>query len=461
MATATCSDRDGIIALLDEYEAVQDKLAAVQLDALNTADMLTVLARRENLARKAPVLQHRLINRLAAEATAEELGAKLPRALAMRLRISPADAKRRVEEAADLGPRIALTGEPLEPLMPNVARGQAEGAIGAEHIAKIRKFFTQLPVSVDFETKLSAERELARHAANLDPEAFRKVADRLQAIIDQDGTYTDADRRRRRGVTLGRQGADGMSPISGQLTPEARAVLEAIFAKLSAPGMCNLDDETPCVEGAPSDAQVKGDLRTPAQRNHDALLASGRITLSTGDLGQLNGLPVTVVVSTTLKDLESAAGQAVTAGGSLLPMADVLRMASHAHHYLAIFDGKGIPLHLGRSRRTASPGQRIVLYSRDRGCTAPGCTAPAYQCQVHHAARDWIDGGNTNIEELTLACGSDNRKVKPGGFQTRIRADGRCEWIPPPHLDDGSPRVNDYHHPENLMAPDSEADPDG
>lgn len=251
MATATCSDRDGIIALLDEYEAVQDKLAAVQLDALNTADMLTVLARRENLARKAPVLQHRLINRLAA-GPPPELGAKLPRALAMRLRISPADAKRRVEEAADLGPRIALTGEPLEPLMPNVARGQAEGAIGAEHIAKIRKFFTQLPVSVDFETKLSAERELARHAANLDPEAFRKVADRLQAIIDQDGTYTDADRRRRRGVTLGRQGADGMSPISGQLTPEARAVLEAIFAKLSAPGMCNLDDETPVWKGLPA-----------------------------------------------------------------------------------------------------------------------------------------------------------------------------------------------------------------
>jgi hypothetical protein len=459
MAVHVASDRDGILSLLDEYEAVQDKLAAVSLDALSPADMLAVLARRETLARKAPVLQHRLLNRLAAGATAEELGAKLPRALAMRLRISPADAKRRVEEAADLGPRVALTGEPLEPLMPNVARGQAEGAIGAEHIAKIRKFFTQLPVSVDFETKLSAERELARHAANLDPEAFRKVADRLLALIDQDGTYTDADRRRRRGVTLGRQGADGMSPISGQLTPEARAVFEAIFAKLAAPGMCNLDDETPCVEGAPSDAQVKGDLRTAAQRNHDALLAAGRIVLSTGDLGQLNGLPVTVIVSTTLKELTAATGHAVTAGGSLLPMADVLRMACHAYHYLVVFDGKGVPLHLGRGRRTASPGQRIVLYAQDRGCTAPGCTAPAYQCQVHHAERDWVDGGQTDIDDLTLACGTDNRKVKPGGWQTRMRrADGRCEWIPPPHLDDGSTRVNEYHHPENIMAPKPDED---
>ncbi len=456
MTSATCSDREGIAALLDEYEAVQDKLAAIPLEVLSTADILAILARRERLARKSPVLQHRLINRLAAEATAEELGAKLPRALATRLRISPAEAKRRVAEAADLGPRVAITGEPLEPLLPNVARGQADGTIGAEHIARIRKFFHQLPVSVDFETRLAAERDLARHAGNLDPESFRKVADRLQAVIDQDGTYTDGDRQRRRGVTIGRQDIDGMSPISGHLTPEARAVFEAIFAKLAAPGMCNADDETPCVTGSPSDPQITRDHRTPFQRNHDALLAAGRIVLSTGDLGQLNGLPVTVIVSTTLQELQAGAGAAVTAGGSLVPMADVLRMAAHAYHYLVIFDGKGVPLHLGRSRRTASPGQRIVLYARDRGCTAPGCTVPAYQCQVHHAAKDWGDGGNTDVEDLALACGPDNRKVKPGGWETRIRADGRCEWIPPPHLDDGTSRVNDFHHPENLMAPESD-----
>lgn len=137
-----------------------------------------------------------------------------------------------------------------------------------------------------------------------------------------------------------------------------------------------------------------------------------------------------------------------------------IRFLSVGRTIVRVWPPRRVRIGTGRSRRTASPAQRIVHYSRDRGCTAPGCTAPAYQCQVHHAAKDWVDGGNTDIEELTLACGSDNRKVKPGGFQTRIRADGRCEWIPP-HLDDGSPRVNDYHHPENLMAPDGEADPDG
>jgi hypothetical protein len=53
------------------------------------------------------------------------------------------------------------------------------------------------------------------------------------------------------------------------------------------------------------------------------------------------------------------------------------------------------------------------------GCTSPGCTAPGYQCQVHHAETDWADGGLTNIDEETLACGPHNRLVKPGGWRTR------------------------------------------
>jgi Domain of unknown function (DUF222) len=85
-------------------------------------------------------------------------------------------------------------------------------------------------------------------------------------------------------------------------------------------------------------------------------------------LGRHNGLPVTIIVSTTLRELESARGSAVTAGGTLLPMADVIRMATHAHHYLTIFDkGTGESLYLGRTRRCASPGQRIMLLSTDRG----------------------------------------------------------------------------------------------
>ena len=42
-------------------------------------------------------------------------------------------------------------------------------------------------------------------------------------LTNPDGTYTDADRARARGLVLGHQQADGMSRLSGWLTPEARA----------------------------------------------------------------------------------------------------------------------------------------------------------------------------------------------------------------------------------------------
>jgi Domain of unknown function (DUF222) len=168
-----------------------------------------------------------------------------------------------------------------------------------------------------------------------------------------------------------------MTPIKGNLDPHTWATLEAIFAKWAAPGTANPDDPTPRVSGTPSQEQIDGDHRSIGQRNHDALTAIGRSVLSSGELGHHNGLPVTIIVSTTLQELESAAGSAVTAGGTLLPMAEVITMASHAHHHLAIFDNHtGHTLHLGRTRRCASPAQRIALHAGDRGCTFPGCPVP-------------------------------------------------------------------------------------
>ena len=78
-------------------------------------------------------------------------------------------------------------------------------------------------------------------------------------------------------LTLGKQGADGLSPITGMLDPQARATLDAVFAKLAAPGMCNPDDESPCVDGQPSETAIQGDTRSQPQRNHDALKAGCEI----------------------------------------------------------------------------------------------------------------------------------------------------------------------------------------
>jgi len=233
-----------------------------------------------------------------------------------------------------------------------------------------------------------------------------------------------------------------------------RAAIEAMFAKLAAPGACNPDDQTPVVDATPDEDAVRRDTRSQSQRNHDGLLAGLHGLFASGELGHHNGLPVSIVVTTTLKDLEAAAGKGLTGGGTLVPMSEVIRMAGHAHHYLAIFDhGKALALY--HTKRLASPAQRIMLYAKGRGCTKPGCDAPAYHSQVHHV-HGWKTTHRTHINELTLACGPDNRLVEKHGFTTRKNAHGDTEWIPPAHLDHGQPRTNTFHHPEKLLAPDDD-----
>ncbi|MGH3554564.1 MAG: HNH endonuclease signature motif containing protein, partial [Mycobacterium sp.] len=390
-----------------------------------------------------------LINQVAEHADATELGGKLAFALAERLRISRVEASRRIGEAADLGPRHALTGEPLQPVLTATAHAQRAGHIGAGHIRVIREFYHRLPGDVDIETRQHAEAQLARQGAQFRPDQLGKLADKLTDCLNPDGNFTDDDRARRRAITIGKQGTDGMSPITGYLTPQARATIDAVLARWAAPGMCNPADDTPCSDGTPSQAAIEHDTRSAEQRNHDALDALRRAMLACGALGRHNGLPASIIVSTTLAELEAGAGTALTGGGTLLPMSDVIRLASHAHHYLTIFDnGKAIGLY--HTKRLASPGQRIVLYAKDRGCSFPNCDVPGYLTEVHHVT-DFAQCRETNIDDLTQGCGPHHKLVTSGGWSTRKNKNGDTEWIPPPHLDHGQPRTNTYHHPEKLL----------
>ena len=457
-------DVEAVFAALDEVEAAWDKLASLPVAMLGPGQSLDVLERLEIQRRRQPAFEHALLAHLQSEVSAKDVGAKSWRAvLSQRLGISAGDAGRRLAEAEQLGPRRSVTGEPLEPALPGTAAAVARGEIGGEHVHVIRDFMAQLPGHVDLDTRCEAEAQLSGLAGGLTPDGLRTLARQLMAYLDQDGTLDDErEHARKRGISLGPQGLDGMSKISGWLTPELRATLDAVFVKLAAPGYANPDDAAPCVGGVPSQEQIAGDSRSAAQRNHDALQTVCRDILASGTLGQHHGLPVTIVATTTLAELSAAAGVAHTGGGTRLPIPTLIRMAAAAAHPYLLLLGENpteIQLYHGRRRRTASPGQRLALHALDRGCTKPGCTAPPNRCQVHHAANDWQHGGNTDITELTLACGPDNRLVEntPTGWTTRKRPhDNRTEWIPPPHLDRGQARINPHHHPEELLRADDD-----
>mgnify|MGYP002737478117 CR=1 FL=1 len=439
-------------ALAAQDSAVEG-LGGLNWDAAPIRERLEALDRLETIRRRAAAASLDLVGSID-RAKDPALGGATAKVIADVVRITPAEARRRLRDTEQLKPRTNLTGEVLPPALPATAKAWDAGLLAIEHLRTIQKFIKQLPEDIHPAEVEKAEAFLAENAGGLRPDQLEKVADRLAVRLNPDGTFSDEYRAAQRGFTwCGRQRTDGMSIARLVATPELRAMLEAWEAKFGAPGMCNPADQSPTVTGEPSLDVVDRDTRTHAQRRHDALAALLRGQLGDPKLGQHNGLPVTVIVSATLEQLQTGAGVAVTGGGSLLPIRDLIRMAAHSYHYLCVFDQHTAkPLYLGRSKRIASADQRIVLHAKERGCSFPGCDMPGYLSEVHHC-QAWSDGGNTDIDDLTFGCGQHHALGSVGGWTTRKRNDGSTEWIPPPQLPLRG-GTNDYHHPERLLPED-------
>ncbi|MEQ0575148.1 hypothetical protein ABLN97_13355 [Mycobacterium tuberculosis] len=160
-------------------------------------------------------------------------------------------------------------------------------------------------------------------------------------------------------------------------------------------------------------------------------------------------------MTTTLEGLEAAAGAASPAGVRSCPYR--MDPAGPPRKPLPrdIRSRRKAPA-LYHTKRLASPAQRIMLYAKDSGCSAPGCDVHGYYCEVHHVT-PYAQCRNTDVNDLTLGCGG-HHPLAERGWTTRKNAHGDTEWLPPPHLDHGQPRVNTFHHPEKLLA-DDEGDP--
>lgn len=448
--------REEIVAVFDALDADVKRALDLSFDVLTTPERLALLERLEVVRRRLPVVEQPLIAELS-YADPEELGGRPHWALADRLRITRAEAKRRFDETADLLPRRGLTGDLLPPSLPTVAAAQRDGRIGPAHIRILRDFWHRLPVDVDPEQAALAEQQLTKLAGGFRPDELARLADRLADCLNPDGVFSDVDRARRRSLILGKQDPDGMSPISGYLDPVARATIDAVLARWAAPGMCNPADDSPRLDGTPDQAAIDNDTRSAGQRNHDALTALAQAVLASGRLGEHNGLPASIIISADLADLEakprtalSGGARAQTGGGTWLPMSDVIKLAARSHHYLAVFDGAK-PLALYHGKRLANRAQRLLLYATERGCTHPNCPVPAILTEVHHLY-PFARNPRTHADELTLRCGVDHKLLEPTGRWTaRRNSRGRVETIPPAHLDRGQTRVNYFHHPERLL----------
>lgn len=470
---------DCATTLLTRLEGALDALLALPAHQLSDAAVLAVADGTETVRRRLPAMEHRVIVELECRGVAaQHLQRNTTSLLAARLHLDPAAARARVRAAQLLGPRTGLTGDPLPPLLAATAAAQAVGAISEAHAAIIARTVHALPHTLEPDVAAQAESYLAREATHVNPTELTRHAELLATYLDPDGTLTDdTDRDRRRGLTLGTQGSDGMSPIRGLLDPTCRALLDAAISALARPSATHDATE-------PTPVRVP-DPRTPEHRRHDALAALCRAALAGGRLPGNRGLPAGVVITMTLAQLEAAmaaaaasadpaatgdaarttarasnpwanpdGATATTATGTRLPLPDALALAADARWSLALFDHRGQPLFLGRDNRLATAAQRLALTARDRGCTRPGCDLPPGYTQVHHLD-EWAQGGNTDVDRMCLVCDYDHRLITHEGFTVTMGPDGRVQWTAPAHLDPSrTPHVNPLHHPPDLTDPD-------
>ena len=108
--------------------------------------------------------------------------------------------------------------------------------------------------------------------------------------------------------------------------------------------------------------------------------------------------------------------------GADLPIDTIKRLACDGSVVTIVEDADGAPHDVGRKKRTVSRALRRALWSRDRGCTFPGCSNKRY-VDAHHV-HHWIDGGETSAENLTLLCSYHHRLLHEGGYRIVIGADG-------------------------------------
>jgi hypothetical protein len=402
------------------------------LDDVEQAGLLDFMHDVEQERNRLALIDHEVIRRAVQLDLPHRLcQGSMGRVLTSALRISKGEAARRVRAAAGVGPRDSMVGERLEPCRPHLAAAQRAGAVSPEQVDIVCRAIGQVDRrGFDAADVAVGEELLARHAATFGPEDLRVLAAKVVDAIDPDGTLPDDqlnEDRRHLHLRPTRDGAYvGEFRLTGSVGAKLKVLLDPL-AKVRPPVIA--------ADGRVADT----DERHHGQRMHDALDdLCDRLLRTDQAIPETGGVPATVIVTIGVDDLRDRLGCGRTADGTLIPTAKVLALAEQAEIIPAVLNASGAVLELGRSRRIASRAQTLALYARDGGCSFPGCSHPPQYCERHHVVA-WIEGGTTDVDNLTLLCRYHHHNFWARGWTCTINGDGLPEWTAPTWLSRNRP----------------------
>jgi hypothetical protein len=401
-------------AAVEAARKAVELLAPTQIWACSSRDLIRLLQLREQLdavsaALSAPVICEAEVRGMAAEHGQPSTAAWL----AKLLKLTPGEARARVRTADILTRKAPDTAAAMRDGKLNAAQGRAvaDALNGIEDDASPDEF-------------AEAEKLLRREGGGLNAQQIGRVGRRLRDIFDPDGAEPRDERAwRSRELRITNIGG-GRHRITGTLTDEGAALLNAALDPLAAP--------RPAHDGTP-------DPRSPGQRYADGLVEMASTFLRFGDIADLpkkRGVSPHLHVTVAIQTLKGDTGHpfARTATGEDLSIETVRRIACDAGLTPIITDTLGVPLDVGRESRSWTPAIWAALVARDVGCVFPGCTRPAQWCRGHHI-RHWIDGGPTALENGALLCQFHHDVVHHQGWTIRLGPEGHPELIPPPWVD--------------------------
>ncbi|ONH52535.1 HNH endonuclease [Frankia sp. CcI49] len=165
------------------------------------------------------------------------------------------------------------------------------------------------------------------------------------------------------------------------------------------------------------------------QRDADGLVALAESFQHHGAPGLVHPTH-TLVLHLGPADLRPDATATGSTTPATLPPAVLQRLGCDSLVQAMLVDPHGNPLRLGRRHRFPTSRLRTAVQARDRGtCQYPGCDHTRW-LNIHHLT-GWADGGRTDLDNLTLVCGTHHRHLHDEGIVLRRTPDGTITALLP------------------------------